>query len=115
MPNCASSVPSGKGASRRLPLTKCFACTGSFWARPGNVLWEGSKLLTFFANPNIDPSGFLRIHVKIGTMKICVYGAGAVGGLIAAWLSRSGHDVSVVARGAHLDAIRREGLKVRDR
>jgi len=47
-------------------------------------------------------------------MKICVYGAGAIGGLIAAWLSRSGHEVSVVARGAQLDAIRRQGLRVRD-
>ena len=48
-------------------------------------------------------------------MKICVYGAGAVGGLIAAWLSRSGHEVSVVARGANLEAIRKQGLRVRDR
>ena len=46
-------------------------------------------------------------------MKICVYGAGAVGGLIAAWLARSGEDVSVVARGASLDAIRAGGLRVR--
>src|SRR2546426_9302784 len=48
-------------------------------------------------------------------MKICVYGAGAVGGLIAAWLSRSRHEVSVVARGRHLDAIRQGGLRVRER
>jgi 2-dehydropantoate 2-reductase len=46
-------------------------------------------------------------------MKIAIYGAGAVGGLMAAWLARSGHEVSVVARGAHLDAIRRNGLRVR--
>ena len=46
-------------------------------------------------------------------MKICVYGAGAIGGLMAAWLSRAGHDVSVVARGAQLEAIRRDGLRVR--
>ena len=46
-------------------------------------------------------------------MKICIFGAGAVGGLMAAWLARSGHDVSVVARAAHLDAIRRGGLRVR--
>src|SRR5689334_6960076 len=46
-------------------------------------------------------------------MKICIFGAGAVGGLMAAWLARSGHDVSLVARGAHLDAIRRGGLRVR--
>jgi 2-dehydropantoate 2-reductase len=45
-------------------------------------------------------------------MKICVYGAGAIGGLMAAWLARSGHEVSVVARGAQLDAIRRNGLRV---
>jgi len=45
-------------------------------------------------------------------MKICVFGAGAVGGLAAAWLARSGHDVSVVARGAHLTAIRAQGLRV---
>jgi 2-dehydropantoate 2-reductase len=48
-------------------------------------------------------------------MKICVYGAGAVGGLIAAWLSRSRHEVSVVARGPHLEAIRQSGLRVRER
>ena len=46
-------------------------------------------------------------------MKLCVYGAGAVGGLMAAWLARAGHDVSVIARGAHLQAIRRSGLRVR--
>jgi len=45
-------------------------------------------------------------------MKICVFGAGAIGGLAAAWLARSGHDVSVVARGAHLTAIRGRGLRV---
>src|SRR5919202_4932788 len=46
-------------------------------------------------------------------MKICVYGAGAVGGLMAAWLSRCGHEVSVVARGAQLEAIRLSGLRLR--
>ena len=48
-------------------------------------------------------------------MKICVYGAGAVGGLIAAGLARSGHDVCVVARGRQLDAIQQHGLRVRSR
>ena len=48
-------------------------------------------------------------------MKVCIYGAGAIGGLMAAWLARSGHEVSVVARGAHLDAIRRHGLRVRSK
>ncbi|HET9734404.1 MAG TPA: 2-dehydropantoate 2-reductase [Burkholderiales bacterium] len=46
-------------------------------------------------------------------MKICIYGAGAVGGLMAGWLARAGHAVSVVARGANLTAIRAKGLRVR--
>jgi 2-dehydropantoate 2-reductase len=46
-------------------------------------------------------------------MKICIYGAGAVGGLMAAWLARAGHAVSVVARGKNLTAIRDKGLRVR--
>lgn len=45
-------------------------------------------------------------------MKIAVFGAGAIGGFIAAALSRAGFDVCVVARGAHLDAIRNGGLRV---
>src|SRR6266850_2655308 len=45
-------------------------------------------------------------------MRICVYGAGAVGGLMAAWLFRSKHDVSVVAGGAQQKAIRASGLRV---
>src|SRR6185295_2871780 len=44
-------------------------------------------------------------------MKICIYGAGAVGGLMAGRLAQAGHDVSVVARGAHLTAIRERGLR----
>src|SRR5258706_12398009 len=45
-------------------------------------------------------------------MKICIYGAGAVGGLIAGRLAQAGHEVSVVARGAHLTAIQKNGLKI---
>ena len=43
-------------------------------------------------------------------MRICVFGAGAVGGHLAAKLAASGHDVSVVARGAHLEAMRGRGV-----
>lgn len=43
-------------------------------------------------------------------MKITVYGAGAVGGLLAGKLAQKGHEVSVVARGAHLTAIQKNGL-----
>ncbi len=43
-------------------------------------------------------------------MKICIYGAGAIGGYLAVCLAEAGHEVSVVARGPHLDAMRRQGL-----
>jgi 2-dehydropantoate 2-reductase len=43
-------------------------------------------------------------------MRICVFGAGAVGGHVAAKLAAAGHDVSVVARGAHLEAMRAKGI-----
>ena len=39
-------------------------------------------------------------------------GAGAIGGMMAARLAAAGHAVSVVARGEHLDAIRRDGLRL---
>jgi len=46
-------------------------------------------------------------------VKICIYGAGSIGGYIAAHLARAGqHEVSVVARGATLAAIRSNGITV---
>jgi 2-dehydropantoate 2-reductase len=45
-------------------------------------------------------------------MKVCVYGCGAIGSLIAVRLAAAGAIVSVVARGAHLDAIRSNGLQL---
>jgi 2-dehydropantoate 2-reductase len=43
-------------------------------------------------------------------MRFVVFGAGAVGGVVGARLHQSGHDVALVARGAHRDEIRRAGL-----
>ncbi|QOZ54067.1 2-dehydropantoate 2-reductase [Bradyrhizobium sp. CCBAU 53338] len=43
-------------------------------------------------------------------MKICIYGAGAIGGYLGVQLARAGADVSLVARGAHLAAMRERGL-----
>jgi 2-dehydropantoate 2-reductase len=45
-------------------------------------------------------------------MRICIYGAGAGGGHFGARLAHAGHDVSVIARGAHLAAIKANGLKL---
>jgi 2-dehydropantoate 2-reductase len=45
-------------------------------------------------------------------MRICVVGAGAIGGLIAVRLSELGEDVTAIARGAHLAAVRDHGMKL---
>ena len=43
-------------------------------------------------------------------MKLCIFGAGAIGSLIGGKLAAAGADVSLVARGAHLEAVRDRGL-----
>ncbi len=46
-------------------------------------------------------------------MKFCVYGAGAIGGMLAVELALAGHEVCIIARGAHLRAIQEHGLKLK--
>lgn len=43
-------------------------------------------------------------------MRICIFGAGAIGGYLAAKLAQAGADVGVIARGPHLDAMQSRGL-----
>ena len=45
-------------------------------------------------------------------MKICVVGAGSIGGFLGVKLHNAGHDVTLIARGAHLNAIRDDGLRL---
>jgi 2-dehydropantoate 2-reductase len=45
-------------------------------------------------------------------VKICIFGAGAVGGMIGGELARAGNEVTLIARGAHLAAMRANGLTV---
>jgi 2-dehydropantoate 2-reductase len=45
-------------------------------------------------------------------MRVTVFGAGAIGGLLGASFARSGQAVSLIARGAHLAAIRANGLRL---
>jgi 2-dehydropantoate 2-reductase len=46
-------------------------------------------------------------------MKVCVYGAGAIGGHLAGRLAKGGAEVSVIARGANLTALRAQGIVVK--
>ena len=45
-------------------------------------------------------------------MKVAVMGAGSIGGYFGGMLGRAGHDVTLIARGEHLDSIRRGGLRM---
>ena len=49
---------------------------------------------------------------KKGALKIAIYGAGAIGGYLGVQLSLTGHDVSLIARGEHLAAMKKNGLKL---
>jgi 2-dehydropantoate 2-reductase len=43
-------------------------------------------------------------------MRYVIYGAGAIGGVVGARLHQAGHEVALIARGPHLEAIQRDGL-----
>jgi 2-dehydropantoate 2-reductase len=45
-------------------------------------------------------------------MRICIYGAGAIGALVGGKLAAAGHEVTLVARGPHGEAMRRDGLRL---
>lgn len=45
-------------------------------------------------------------------MKVCIVGAGAIGGYLAVRIANAGHNVSVIARGPHLAAIKAKGMKL---
>jgi 2-dehydropantoate 2-reductase len=45
-------------------------------------------------------------------MKVCIVGAGAIGGYVGAKLALAGAEVTLIARGAHLQAIQQQGLKL---
>ena len=47
-------------------------------------------------------------------MKVCIFGAGAIGGYVAAKLAQTDVDVSVVARGPHLAAMQEKGLTLQE-
>ena len=45
-------------------------------------------------------------------MRICIYGAGAIGGYLGAELARAGEEITLIARGPHLEAMRKSGLRL---
>jgi len=45
-------------------------------------------------------------------MKVCIYGAGAIGAYVGAALADTGCEITLIARGPHLEAMRRNGLTI---
>ncbi len=59
------------------------------------------------------PGGFAAPPLRGLRVKVCIFGAGAIGGLVGARLARvPGIDLSLVARGEHLSAMRARGLRL---
>jgi ketopantoate reductase len=61
-----------------------------------------------------DGSDETHHRVTEDDVKICVVGAGAIGGLLGAKFALAGNEVTVIDRGAHLEAIQKNGLKLID-
>jgi 2-dehydropantoate 2-reductase len=77
----------------------------------GNRGESGRKIIEICARkPSLNDD---QEPTTITVMKISILGAGAVGGYYGAKLVRAGHDVTFIARGAHLDAMRKRGLEIR--
>jgi len=53
-----------------------------------------------------------RYSSEVRPMRVCIIGAGAIGGLMAAKIATAGHPVTVIDMGAHLEAIQRNGLRL---
>jgi 2-dehydropantoate 2-reductase len=60
-----------------------------------------------------DPAGGHNGGREGDAMRVLVMGAGGVGGYYGGMLAHAGHEVTFVARGAHLEALRERGLEVR--
>ena len=73
-----------------------------------DVVIDGVGTLTNPFNQELESPYLLNEPPK--PMRICVIGAGAIGGLMAAKLALAGNDVTVVDRGEHLAAIKKKGL-----
>lgn len=52
------------------------------------------------------------LTVKARSMKYYIIGAGGTGGIIGSYMAKAGKDVTLIARGSHLAAIRKNGLKI---
>ena len=80
---------------------------GRAWSAPPPTSAAASPSPESVATPRRRPC-------QHGPMRYVLVGAGAIGGLLGARMTQAGHDVTLVARGAHLEAMRDPGAARRD-
>src|SRR5207253_5336926 len=66
-----------------------------------------------FRRPPRNMCDRLKAEPQTSIMKFAIVGAGAIGAFLGAMLTRAGEDVTLIARGAHLRAMQKHGVRVR--
>src|SRR5262245_28849401 len=81
------------------------------WPRPADPWTTCARARSLAASSSRrEPSTSTTQGLQV--MKIVVMGSGGVGGYFGARLAAAGNDVTFVARGSHLEALRRSGLRI---
>src|ERR1700745_1841051 len=103
----ATSIPSSArrtGRSTSIRSIETLVCSAK---KPGHIRANSPD-----THKNNEAQYIGREKIEERAMKICVFGAGAIGGYMAGELALAGHEVCAIARGAHLAAIQSHGLKL---
>jgi ketopantoate reductase/2-keto-4-pentenoate hydratase/2-oxohepta-3-ene-1,7-dioic acid hydratase in catechol pathway len=79
---------------------------------PENLIEVSIEGIGTLSNSFVQQVPFKYFEGPIRPMRVCVVGAGAIGGLMAAKLACAGHPVTVIDQGVHLAAIQNSGLKL---
>jgi 2-dehydropantoate 2-reductase len=88
--------------------------SGSRWLGRGAFFLREPVLVDAFAKKYKKHIYRFRIKRRgIGSVKIAIMGIGGVGGYYGGLLAKAGHEVTFIARGKHLEAIRQNGLEVK--
>ncbi len=97
-------------ASLLVPLSSLISASAAGWRGvfiAASIMNFVAAIMAIFV---LKPLRAARATVL--TVKIAVVGAGAIGGYVGGWLAAAGEDVTFIARGANLAAIRSNGMRV---
>jgi ketopantoate reductase/2-keto-4-pentenoate hydratase/2-oxohepta-3-ene-1,7-dioic acid hydratase in catechol pathway len=92
-------------------LIACGTSSGVLPMKPGTVVEVIIDGVGTLRN-TYGPAPITRPLIGSPIMRICVVGAGAIGGMLGVKLALSGHEVTLILRGANLEAVRQNGMKL---